>query len=727
MVKKNHRLETSSEWRASYSIREAIGCGCLFLLLVTCHRLLLFGQQPQAQSGQPLYPVNAKYVNGVAPGYWPTAGSGLTLNLSAGTAWCSNPPSLVTYPGGTLSLAANATSYVYLDPAANCAPDSVVYLSPPTAPALSQVSGGSLGSRTYYVKTTYVNTHGETTLSSESTFAVSANNLLQIASPPSVAGATGWNLYVSDVSGTEAKQNVGDPIALGTAWTEPASGMPYLGGFPGPGSNSTGLESGQIPLAKVTTDSASITSITDLRSWNVDAGAQAPVFRVDLLPGADLGEKLGACFARLPAAGGTCDARRLTGRQTISANPFASLPEFASVTVLFGQANITTVPLEMPANIQQGVIIRGAGSNATFVTPSAPNQPVFEGARTVGQYTSICDQCYLGFLAVVAHPSGSTGPAIDTTGFRDSTFEDIQYFDSSRGWLDGAGNWNSFFHFAAYPTSDYANRIIHPIIDGGGSPATVFLFDNGGTGVGGYNSQVALIENPFIYSTVSIGTIFDLQHSGGVTVRGGLIEGNANATILVPGSSTTFENVWIDANPGATLISARSDSSGSSNNVVFRNNVLSNGGWSFTIPSWTSDWRVVGNEPSGYLTVTDNGTNDFIQTGAKINKLEASGALVSGTNIVTFSATPTFDALLGNTQKITLTGNVTSSSLNNATAGEKLNFVVCQDSGGNHTFSWPPNVKGGMTVGSAASKCSAQSFLFDGTTAYALGPGVTNM
>jgi hypothetical protein len=430
MVKKNHRLETSSEWRASYSIREAIGCGCLFLLLVTCHRLLLFGQQPQAQSGQPLYPVNAKYVNGVAPGYWPTAGSGLTLNLSAGTAWCSNPPSLVTYPGGTLSLAANATSYVYLDPAANCAPDSVVYLSPPTAPALSQVSGGSLGSRTYYVKTTYVNTHGETTLSSESTFAVSANNLLQIASPPSVAGATGWNLYVSDVSGTEAKQNVGDPIALGTAWTEPASGMPYLGGFPGPGSNSTGLESGQIPLAKVTTDSASITSITDLRSWNVDAGAQAPVFRVDLLPGADLGEKLGACFARLPAAGGTCDARRLTGRQTISANPFASLPEFASVTVLFGQANITTVPLEMPANSQQGVIIRGAGSrgraplastrqSVTSVTwvswPSSHIPPVLRGRRLTRQASATAPS--KTFSTSIAAAVGWTAPGIGTASF----------------------------------------------------------------------------------------------------------------------------------------------------------------------------------------------------------------------------------------------------------------------------------------------------------------------
>ena len=86
------------------------------------HSSLLFAQQPQAPAGTPLYAANAKYVNGMAPGYWATAGSGLTLNVSAGTAYCGNPPVPVSYPGGSLTLAASATNYVYLDPANNCAP-----------------------------------------------------------------------------------------------------------------------------------------------------------------------------------------------------------------------------------------------------------------------------------------------------------------------------------------------------------------------------------------------------------------------------------------------------------------------------------------------------------------------------------------------------------------------------------------------------------------------------
>lgn len=76
-------------------------------------------QQPQTQTA-PIYPVNAKYAQGVAPGYWPTAGAGLTLNLTAGTAFCSG--AVQTYPGGSLTMTASATNYIYLNTSASCAP-----------------------------------------------------------------------------------------------------------------------------------------------------------------------------------------------------------------------------------------------------------------------------------------------------------------------------------------------------------------------------------------------------------------------------------------------------------------------------------------------------------------------------------------------------------------------------------------------------------------------------
>ena len=108
MVKKTGFRIQDSGFRIhdlGFRVQAATLTALLFALFLTPESWFLnpaFAQQPQAQQGQPLYAVNAKYVNGVAPGYWPTAGTGLTLNLSAGTALCGNPPTPVSYAGGTL-------------------------------------------------------------------------------------------------------------------------------------------------------------------------------------------------------------------------------------------------------------------------------------------------------------------------------------------------------------------------------------------------------------------------------------------------------------------------------------------------------------------------------------------------------------------------------------------------------------------------------------------------
>jgi hypothetical protein len=77
---------------------------------------------------------------------------------------------------------------------------------------------------TYFVKVTYTNAQGETTASAEANRAVAANRVLKVTSPIASTGATGYNVYVSLVTGTETKQTVA-PITLGTDWTEPTSGL----------------------------------------------------------------------------------------------------------------------------------------------------------------------------------------------------------------------------------------------------------------------------------------------------------------------------------------------------------------------------------------------------------------------------------------------------------------------------------------------------------------------
>jgi hypothetical protein len=92
-----------------------------------------------------------------------------------------------------------------------------------------------------------------------------------------------------------------------------------------------------------------------------------------------------------------------------------------------------------------------------------------------------------------------------------------------------------------------------------------------------------------------------------------------------------------------------------------------------------------------------------------------------------FSATPTFDLSAAPTQSLTLTGDVTASTIVNLTDGQTVSFLICQDAAGGHTFSWPSNVLGGMQVGSAAGKCSAQTFVSDGVRLYATTPGVPDI
>src|SRR5581483_7832333 len=72
--------------------------------------------------------------------YEPTAGSGLTLNIGAGTAYCGTA---VSYAGGTLSMTGSTTNYVFLDPTASCAPGKNTTGFPSSSRPIAVVVAGS--------------------------------------------------------------------------------------------------------------------------------------------------------------------------------------------------------------------------------------------------------------------------------------------------------------------------------------------------------------------------------------------------------------------------------------------------------------------------------------------------------------------------------------------------------------------------------------------------------
>lgn len=87
---------------------------------------LILAQQPQVTEPNPqsLQGINAKWSNGVAPGYYarcsPTScSSTLTLSVGAGTCFDTSG-TRHTYAGGTLTMTGSSTNYVYLT-ASSCA------------------------------------------------------------------------------------------------------------------------------------------------------------------------------------------------------------------------------------------------------------------------------------------------------------------------------------------------------------------------------------------------------------------------------------------------------------------------------------------------------------------------------------------------------------------------------------------------------------------------------
>jgi hypothetical protein len=97
------------------------------------------------------------------------------------------------------------------------------------------------------------------------------------------------------------------------------------------------------------------------------------------------------------------------------------------------------------------------------------------------------------------------------------------------------------------------------------------------------------------------------------------------------------------------------------------------------------------------------------------------GAVFHNINVVSSSATPTFNLTLGSIQQMTINNNVTI-SLSGLGAGQIVVFDFIHDgTSTNYSLSWPVNVfGGGSNVGIVATKHNIQAFYCDGTNLYRL-------
>jgi len=505
-------------------------------------------------------------------------------------------------------------------------------------------------------------------------------------------------------------------------------------------------------------------------------------------PGADAGAKIAAAIADLPANGGTIDARGF-GATTQSVS--ATITVGAIQTLLCDPATTfqpASAALDM-FTVNVNGKIRGCSVDVTNqpaysgkvfkftddyrdgnVTSLEDIRILADGVTTgVGIYLAGSDSGTqsIAFLSLAKIRIWGLSKGLQIVGsgsvgfVNGNHFSDIQISGSVRGidittsgtgQVDGNLFSNISYQYKAastqyglYIDSNSGGLIVRNqflgldiwdtpaalIISGAGSTTNLLIGRFDGTTADNENNKIWNVFTDQYAGRLNVDGLLDLKPQSsrfGFTLTGPLAgtDGATQTGILVQptlspvATTTNVQSIWVmpDVVAGAGVT------------ITNRYGLRVSAGSKTGAGTLTNAYGLYVENPAGgtntYTAFLEGQTGIGKTPGANA-QLDVAKSIVSGVNTVTFSATPTFDASLGNTQKITLTGNVTSSTLSNASTGQTINFLIRQDATGSRTFVWPTNVKGGMTIGATLNTCSAQSFIFDGTNAYATGAGVTNM
>ncbi|MFZ0640653.1 MAG: glycosyl hydrolase family 28-related protein [Candidatus Acidiferrales bacterium] len=203
-----------------------------------------------------------------------------------------------------------------------------------------------------------------------------------------------------------------------------------------------------------------------------------------------------------------------------------------------------------------------------------------------------------------------------------------------------------------------------------------------------------------------LGNISDATPLSWITSTTGVDESDLNGTQLLPGTPF-FYGLGVDSASGNSSLLLRSGGASA---------------WNMNASTSALSFGFNAHTGENVLQLKPFGSQSFAS-------VQSNYAMDAAEVVVTQSGSAaTFDAGLGNTFELTLTANVTSSTLVNLQPGQWLAFIVCQGgSGGPWTFAWPSNVFGGGVIGAVGGNCSTQTFYVSGSNAWAVGPMMTNL
>ncbi|HEV2349007.1 MAG TPA: hypothetical protein VG028_04075 [Terriglobia bacterium] len=771
---------------------------------------MVLAQQPST-SVAPIFNANAKYVNGVGPGYWPTAGTLLSLNLAAGTAMCGAPPILVTYSGGTLAMAASQTNYVYLDPSLSCAPSSNTTGFVGGQIPLAQVVTSATAITTITDARNWFVPQPVGTDSTGKAVTKYLNNFRFADQFPGSSGTAKLNAAIADFG-----SNPGMVVAVPGMGTGDASSYAnnvslldlrqttdlIAGVTTDPDRPSAILLENQLgelttlPYSGTVTLSHGSTAVTGVNThFLTEIGPNNPlIFPIHLGRSIKLNADATTAWAEVASVTDDTHATLTVGYPGTGGTGPASyfitqFPMTIHNVVNAGTPNTTnggeSVGLSVVSDRNGGTRgLYGANFNTTYYTPaSAAQAQAITMELDLGNFSGTDDNTSVPSIGLDILSAGPNRPNAGITIGASATNNAFQRGIFVSGWgqtgllLEGAQDHLQFYTGAA-PNSNaqIGGRNVADTAyiwsinnDGSGSfPATVNF--NGGIGstgalalASGSNGNITLTPNGsgsvLIPGASGDNRVYFQTGPATTSFLPGTVQvplnGSSNATgclNMSAGKPDCFTSVAqsndVTANPlgvygigvgnaasGAMGIVAGMEGDGYSEGGAGIGGLIGVSGYAEQDGAGTVGTMVALFASSNLKaagTVTNNygllvqpqtaGTNNYAILTQGTAPSAFGGAVVSGMNVVAFSGTPTFDASLGNTQKITLTGNATSSTLANAAAGEQINFIICQDGTGGRSFVWPPTVSQGPPVNLNANGCTYYSTIFDGTNANPLEP-----
>lgn len=207
---------------------------------------------------------------------------------------------------------------------------------------------------------------------------------------------------------------------------------------------------------------------------------------------------------------------------------------------------------------------------------------------------------------------------------------------------------------------------------------------------------------------LSIGTNTISYLAGSITVNGAL-------TSYVAGSLTSFASSQNNCAPSA--INSGTDACEYVYYSAANNNLAHTTSYSAALPYILATVTTNSSgQPLAWQAYTPPPITSFIEN-------QATSGFVQSYYTVTSSTTPAFNRFNGAIQVMTLSGNVTSSTLTGGVLGNWIYLSVVQPaSGGPYTMTWPTNMHWpngtALTIATAASSASGAMCYYSGSTSY---------